>query len=196
MSEIKADSARQIPYVVAINEAVSQIMQEMDDTFLAGEDVAGVGGVFGTYRGLLDRFGDARVIDTPISEKGIIGLAVGAAATGLRPIVDIMFMDFIGVCMDEISNQMAKMRYMFGGTARLPITLITMGGAGLNMAAQHSQSLEAWLAHLPGLKVVMPTTPYDAKGLLVSAVRDDNPVIVIFNKLSLGRMGEVPELLY
>ena len=196
MSEIKADPARQIPYVLAINEAVSQIMEEMDDTFLAGEDVAGVGGVFGTYRGLLDKFGEARVIDTPISEKGIIGLAVGAAATGLRPIVDIMFMDFIGVCMDEISNQMAKMRYMFGGTARLPITLVTMGGAGLNMAAQHSQSLEAWLAHLPGLKVVMPTTPYDAKGLLVSAVRDDNPVIVIFNKLSLGRMGEVPEQLY
>jgi pyruvate dehydrogenase E1 component beta subunit len=196
MSEVKTEGARQIPYVSAINEAVSQIMQEMDDTFLAGEDVAGVGGVFGTYRGLLEQFGEERVLDTPISEKGIIGLAVGSAATGLRPIVDIMFMDFLGVCMDEISNQMAKMRYMFGGTASLPITVVTMGGAGINMAAQHSQSLEAWLIHLPGLKVVMPTTPYDAKGLLISAVKDNNPVIVIFNKLSLARMGEVPEEAY
>ncbi len=193
MAEANTVVTREIPYVMAINEGVHQIMQELDDTFLAGEDVAGIGGVFGTYRGLLDKFGSERVIDTPISEKGIVGLAVGAAATGLRPLVDIMFMDFLGVCMDEISNQMAKMRYMFGGSATLPITVMTMGGAGISMAAQHSQSLEAWLIHLPGLKVVMPATPYAAKGLLMAAVKDDNPVIVIFNKLSLGMKGEVPE---
>jgi pyruvate dehydrogenase E1 component beta subunit len=196
MADASTQSKREIPYVTAINEGVHQIMQELDDTFLLGEDVAGVGGVFGTYRGILDKFGPERAVDTPISEKGIVGLAVGAAATGLRPMVDIMFMDFLGVCMDEITNQMAKMRYMFGGSATLPITVMTMGGAGLNMAAQHSQSLEAWLVHLPGLKVVMPSTPYDAKGLLIAAVRDDNPVIVIFNKLSLGITGEVPEEMY
>ena len=196
MADSKAKGKRELSYVMAINEGVHQIMEELDNTFLAGEDVAGIGGVFGTYRGVLEKFGPERAVDTPISEKGIIGLAVGAAATGLRPMVDIMFMDFLGVCMDEISNQMAKMRYMFGGTATLPITVMTMGGAGMNMAAQHSQSLEAWLVHLPGLKVVMPSTPYDAKGLLISAVKDDNPVIVIFNKLSLGITGEVPEELY
>lgn len=196
MPDSNTQGKREISYVMAINEGMHQIMEELDDTFLLGEDVAGVGGVFGTYRGLLDKFGPERAVDTPISEKGIVGLAVGAAATGLRPMVDIMFMDFLGVCMDEITNQMAKMRYMFGGAATLPITVMTMGGAGLSMAAQHSQSLEAWLIHLPGLKVVMPSTPYDAKGLLIAAVKDDNPVIVIFNKLSLGITGEVPEESY
>ena len=134
MADSKTAGKRELPYVMAINEAVHQIMEEMDNTFLAGEDVAGIGGVFGTYRGVLEKFGPDRAVDTPISEKGIIGLAVGAAATGLRPMVDIMFMDFLGVCMDEISNQMAKMRYMFGGTATLPVTVMTMGGAGLGMA--------------------------------------------------------------
>ena len=191
MSE--ATSPREITYVAAINEGVHQIMSEIDNTFLAGEDVAGIGGVFGTYRGVLEKFGEERAVDTPISEKGIMGLAVGAAATGLRPLVDIMFMDFMAECMDEITNQMAKMRYMFGGTAELPVTVLTMGGAGMNMAAQHSQSLEAWFAHVPGIKVVMPSSPHDAKGLLMTSVRDNDPVIVIFNKLSLGRTGPVPE---
>ena len=187
---------REITYVAAIAEAASAILEEQDTAFLAGEDVAGAGGVFGSYRGLLDTFGPERVVDTPISEEGIVGLGVGAAATGLRPIIDIMFMDFMGECMDEIANQMAKMRYMFGGSAKLPITVVTMSGAGMNMAAQHSQSLEAWICHLPGLKVAAPATPYDAKGLLIAAARDDNPVFVVMNKLSLRNRGPVPEDAY
>ena len=187
---------REITYVAAIAEAAGAILAEQETAFIAGEDVAGAGGVFGSYRGLLDEFGAERVVDTPISEEGIVGLGVGAAATGLRPIIDIMFMDFMGECMDEIANQMAKMRYMFGGAAKLPITVVTMSGAGMNMAAQHSQSLEAWLCHLPGLKVVAPATPRDAKGLLVAAARDDNPVFVVLNKLSLRHRGLVPEATY
>ena len=187
---------REITYVAAIAEAAQAILAEQENAFVAGEDVAGAGGVFGSYRGLLDRFGPDRVVDTPISEEGIVGLGVGAAATGLRPVIDIMFMDFMGECMDEIANQMAKMRYMFGGAAKLPITIVTMSGAGMNMAAQHSQSLEAWLCHLPGLRVVAPATPYDAKGLLIAASRDDNPVFVVMNKLSLRNSGPVPEDAY
>ena len=187
---------REITYVAAIAEAAEAILAEQETAFIAGEDVAGAGGVFGSYRGLLDEFGAERVVDTPISEEGIVGLGVGAAATGLRPIIDIMFMDFMGECMDEIANQMAKMRYMFGGAAKLPITVVTMSGAGMNMAAQHSQSLEVWICHLPGLKVVAPATPYDAKGLLIAAARDDNPVFVVMNKLSLRNSGPVPEDAY
>lgn len=189
----EAGTGRTLTYVAAIVEAQAQLMREDPTVFIAGEDVAAYGGVFGTSRGLLAEFGPQRVVDTPISESGIIGLAIGAAATGLRPIVEIMFMDFIGVCMDQIVNQLAKMRYMFGGKARLPVTVRTMFGAGRNLAAQHSQSLEAWLCHVPGLKVVMPSNPYDAKGLLIAAVRDDNPVIVCDNKLLLAMRGEVPE---
>lgn len=192
----EAPTARKIPYVAAITEGLRQLLQEDPDVFLAGEDVAGYGSVFGYTRGLLAEFGEKRVIDTPISEEGIIGLGVGAAACGLRPIVDIMFMDFIGECMDEIVNQMAKMRYMFGGKATLPVTVVTMAGAGINLAAQHSQSLEAWLCHVPGLKVVMPSTAYDAKGLLIAAVHDDNPVFCVMNKRLLGLQGEVPEEMY
>jgi pyruvate dehydrogenase E1 component beta subunit len=187
---------RKLPYVLAITEGVRQAMQEFPESFLAGEDVAGAGSVFGCYRGLLAEFGPKRVIDTPISESGIIGLGVGAAATGLRPIVDIMFMDFLGECMDEVANQMAKMRFMFGGKAKLPVTVLTFAGAGMSFAAQHSQSLETWLVHLPGLKVMMPATPHDMKGAIIAAVRDDNPVIVIMNKVSLAMMGEVPEAPY
>lgn len=184
---------RETTYIGAVSEAVRSILIEQDDAFVAGEDVAGAGGVFGSFRGLLDEFGDRRIVDTPISEEGIVGLGVGAAATGLRPIIDIMFMDFMGECMDEIANQMAKMRYMFGGSATLPITVLTMSGGGINMAAQHSQSLEAWICHLPGLKVVAPSTPYDTKGLIISAARDNNPVFVVMNKLSLRNRGPVPE---
>ena len=184
---------RERTYIASVAEAVRTVLRQQDNAFVAGEDVAGAGGVFGSFRGLLEEFGEQRVVDTPISEEGIVGLGVGAAATGLRPIIDIMFMDFMGECMDEIANQMAKMRYMFGGSAQLPITVLTMSGGGMNMAAQHSQSLEAWICHLPGLKVVAPSTPYDTKGLIISAARDDNPVFVLLNKLSLGNRGIVPE---
>lgn len=193
MAAATEEAVREIPYVLAITEGVRQALQEFPEAFLAGEDVAGAGSVFGCYRGLLKEFGEKRVVDTPISEAGIIGLGVGAAATGLRPIVDIMFMDFIGECMDEIANQMAKMRFMFGGKAKLPVTVLTMAGAGMAFAAQHSQSLEAWLCHLPGLKVLMPATPYDVKGAILAAVREENPVFVVMNKVSLGISGPVPE---
>jgi pyruvate dehydrogenase E1 component beta subunit len=193
MSTTTEAAVRSISYVSAVREALRQCMTEDDRVFIAGEDVGAYGGVFGTTRGLLADFGERRVVDTPISEAAIAGLAVGAAATGLRPVVEIMFMDFIGCCMDQVCNQMAKMRYMFGGKATLPITLRTMAGAGGSMAAQHSQSLEAWLCHLPGLKVVMPSNAYDAKGLLISAIHDDNPVVVVDNKQSLGATAEVPE---
>jgi pyruvate dehydrogenase E1 component beta subunit len=136
------------------------------------------------------------MIDTPISEAALVGLGVGAAARGLRPVVDLMFMDFIGVCLDQIVNQAAKMKYMFGGSVSVPLTITTASGAGLGAAAQHSQSLEAWLAHVPGLKVVMPSDAYTAKGLTVSAIRDDNPVVVMLNKVLLGSACEVPEEIY
>lgn len=187
---------RRLPYVAAITDGVREVLKEQDNAFVVGEDVAGAGSVYGYYKGLLAEFGPERIYDTPISEEGIMGLGVGAAATGCRPIVDLMFMDFIAECMDEIANQLAKMRYMFGGHARLPVTVLTMAGAGASLAAQHSQSLEAWLCHLPGLKVVMPTTPYDAKGLIIAAARDDNPVFVVLNKMSLAMTGEVPEGAY
>jgi pyruvate dehydrogenase E1 component beta subunit len=187
---------RSLPYVMAIPEAIAQCMDADPNVFLAGEDVAVYGSVFGTTRGLLDRFGEGRVLDTPISEAGIIGLATGAAATGLRPIVDIMFMDFVGCCMDQLFNQLAKMKYMFGGKARLPVTVTTTAGAGGNLAAQHSQSLEAWLCHVPGLKVVMPSNAYDAKGLLIASIRDDDPVVFIQHKFLLGHATHVPEEAY
>ena len=192
MSEAIKHEPRIIPYVSAITEGVREVLLEQENSFVAGEDVGQAGSVFGYYAGLHAEFGDRRIIDTPISEKGIIGLGVGASATGCRPMVDLMFMDFIGECMDEIANQMAKMRFMFGGGATLPLTVITMAGAGMNLAAQHSQSLEAWLAHLPGVKVVMPSDAYDAKGLIIAAARDDNPVFVVLNKMSLALSMDVP----
>ena len=185
--------ARQLPYILAITEGVRQSLQEYDTSFLAGEDVGLAGSVFRIYKGLYEEFGPERVIDSPISESALIGLGVGSAATGLRPMIDIMFSDFIGECMDEIANQLAKTRYMFGGKITLPVTVLTMGGGGINLAAQHSQSLEAWLCHIPGLKVMMPATPHDVKGAIIAANRDENPVFVIMNKASLGITGEVPE---
>jgi pyruvate/2-oxoglutarate/acetoin dehydrogenase E1 component len=189
-------STRQLTYVKAFNEGVAQVMRADDDVFLIGEDVAGYGGVFHMFDGLKDEFGARRVVDSPISEAAIVGLGVGAAARGLRPICDLMFMDFLGVCMDQVVNQAAKMKFMYGGTVSVPLTITTAAGAGLGAAAQHSQSLEAWLAHVPGLKVALPASPYDAKGLMVAALRDDNPTIVVLNKLLLGSKGDVPEDLY
>ena len=196
MSEARELKPRSLSYLAAISEGVREVLLEQDNAFLAGEDVGQAGSVFGIYAGLFDEFGADRVIDTPISEKGIIGLGVGASATGCRPIVDIMFMDFMGECMDEITNQMAKMRFMFGGSVALPVTVTTMSGGGRNLAAQHSQSLEAWLAHLPGIKVVMPTNAYDVKGLIIAASRDNNPVFVVMNKMIVAMQAEVPEGAY
>ncbi len=187
------EKPREIPYVAAIADGIRCVLQEQPNAFVAGEDVGQAGGVYGYFHGLQSEFGADRVVDTPISEEGIVGLGVGAAATGCRPVIDVMFMDFMGECMDEIANQLAKMRYMFGGRATLPVTVLTMAGAGASLAAQHSQSLEAWICHVPGLKVTMASTPYDAKGLIISAARDDNPVFVILNKMSLAMKGQVPE---
>lgn len=188
--------SRQLTYVKAFNEGMHQAMAADPDVFLVGEDVAGYGGVFHMFDGLLDAYGPERVKDTPISEQAIIGLGVGAAARGLRPVCDLMFMDFFAVAMDQVVNQAAKMRYMYGGTLSVPLTITTAGGAGLSAAAQHSQSLEAWLAHVPGLKVALPSNAYDAKGLIIGAIRDNNPTVVVLNKRLLGAKADVPEELY
>jgi acetoin:2,6-dichlorophenolindophenol oxidoreductase subunit beta len=187
---------REITYVKAFTEALMQLMAEDENVLVIGEDVAHYGGVFHAFDGLLKTYGDKRVIDTPISEMGFIGMGVGAAARGLRPVCDLMFFDFIGVAMDQVYNQAAKLKFMFGGDVSVPLTLTTAGGAGLSAGPQHSQSLEAWLAHVPGLKVVLPSSPYDVKGLMVAAVRDDNPVVVVLNKRMLGSRGPVPEEIY
>jgi len=184
---------KEIRYIWAINEAMKEEMQRDENVVLIGEDVGTPGGSFGASRGLYDLFGPERVFDTPISEAAITGLATGAAACGLRPIVEIMFMDFMTICMDGIVNQIAKMRYMFGSQYKVPIVIRTPSGAGLNAGPQHSQSLEAWFAHVPGLKVVMPGTPHDVKGLLKSAVRDDNPVVVVEHKALHALKGSIPE---
>ena len=187
---------REITYVKAFTEALMQLMAEDENVLVIGEDVAHYGGVFHAFDGLLKTYGDKRVIDTPISEMGFIGMGVGAAARGLRPVCDLMFFDFIGVAMDQLYNQAAKLKFMFGGDVSVPLTLTTAGGAGLSAGPQHSQSLEAWLAHVPGLKVALPSSPYDVKGLMVAAVRDDNPVVVVLNKRMLGSRGPVPEEIY
>jgi len=184
---------KEVRYIRAINEALREEMARDETVFVIGEDVAYPGGSFSATRGLLEEFGERRVKDTPISESAIVGLALGAATQGLRPVVEIMFMDFLTVCMDQIVNQVAKTRYMFGGQYRLPITVRTPCGGGLNAGPQHSQCLEAWFAHVPGLKVVMPATPYDVKGLLKTAIRDDNPVLFVENKALYGLKGEIPE---
>ncbi|MGA7878814.1 MAG: alpha-ketoacid dehydrogenase subunit beta [Desulfoferrobacter sp.] len=183
-------------YLQALNEGLSQEMERDPDVFILGEDVGQFGGCFGVTQGLFQKFGEERVKDTPITESAIIGAATGAAAAGLRPVCEIMFVDFIGVAMDQLFNQAAKMRYMFGGKAKIPMVLRAPQGAGIGAAAQHSQSLEAWFAHVPGLKVAMPASPYDAKGLIVSAIRDDNPVVFLEHKLLYGVEGEVPDDLY
>lgn len=183
----------QMSYSEAIRDGIRMEMRRNPGVFLAGEDVGIFGGCFGVTAGLLDEFGKERVVDTPVTETAIMGLGVGSAATGLRPIVEIMFADFMGVCLDELYNQAAKMRYMFGGKAKIPMVIRAPVGAGVSAAAQHSQSNEAWFAHIPGIKVVMPGSPADAKGLLEAAVRDDNPVVFLEHKLMLGMQGDVPE---
>ena len=188
--------ARKLSYVMAFNEAVRQSMEADPDVFCAGEDIGAFGGVFGSFGGLQSQFGEKRVVDTPISEQAIIGLGVGASVTGLRPIVDLMFMDFMCVALDQIVNQAAKLKYMFGGEVSLPLTITTAGGGGLSAAAQHSQSLEALLCHIPGLKVVFPSNPYDMKGLMISCIRENNPTVMIKHKRLLGMAAPVPEEAY
>jgi pyruvate/2-oxoglutarate/acetoin dehydrogenase E1 component len=180
----------------AVNSALKLAMEEDPDVLLMGVDVA-EGGPFMATQGLVDQFGEKRIVSTPITESAIIGAAIGAALAGLRPVAELMFVDFVGVCLDQLFNQAAKIRYMFGGKAKIPIVLRTTCGAGFNAGAQHSQSLEAWFMHVPGLKVVMPSTPYDAKGLLISSIRDDNPVVFIEHKgLYFEAIGEVPDEMY
>jgi acetoin:2,6-dichlorophenolindophenol oxidoreductase subunit beta len=197
--------ARSITYREAINEAIAQEMARDERVIVMGEDNAGGagspgeddawGGVLGVTKGLYGKF-PGRVLDTPISESAFIGAAVGAATGGLRPVVELMFIDFMGVCFDQIFNQAAKFRYMFGGKAVTPVTIRTMWGAGLRAAAQHSQSLLPVFTHVPGLKVAAPSNPYDAKGLLIQAIRDDDPVIFAEHKMLYDVAGEVPEESY
>ena len=162
---------RKITYREALKEALREEMRRDPRVFLLGEDIAQFGGSYKVTQGLLDEFGPERVRNTPISEAAIVGAAVGAALTGMRPVAELMYVDFSGIAMDQIANQAAKNRYMFGGKALVPMVLRTQGGAGRSSAAQHAQSLEAWFIHIPGLKVVMPATPYDAKGLLKTAIQ-------------------------
>ncbi|MCK5795464.1 MAG: alpha-ketoacid dehydrogenase subunit beta [Anaerolineales bacterium] len=180
-------------FAEAIRDAHIIEMERDPNVYVAGEDVGVFGGCFGVTAGLLERFGDKRVKDTTITESAIIGTSVGAAVAGLRPVAELMFVDFIGVALDQLYNQGAKMKYMFGGKAKIPMVLRAACGAGIGAAAQHSQSLEALFMHLPGLKVVMPSTPADAKGLLIQAIRDDNPVVFLEHKLLYAMKGEVPE---
>jgi pyruvate dehydrogenase E1 component beta subunit len=184
---------KEVRYIKAINEALHEEMARDENVFIIGEDVGAPGGAFGGTRGLLQTFGERRVKDTPISESAIVGLALGAAMKGLRPVVEVMFADFLPVCMDQIVNQIAKTRFMFGGQFTAPLVIRAPGGAGLNAGPQHSQSLEAWFAHVPGLKVVMPATPADAKGLLKSAIRDDDPVLFLEHKALYAMSGQIPE---
>jgi len=190
---------REITYLEAIREAMQQVMRVNPDVYLIGEDVAEYGGAFGVSVGLLEEFGRERVRNSPISEDALIGVAVGSAVTGMRPIAEIMFSDFITIAMDEIANQAAKIRYQFGGKAAVPMVIRTAGGGGTGAASQHSQSLEALVAHIPGLKVVMPSGPYDAKGLLTASINDNNPVIFIEHKLLYKNkkyIQHVPEEIY
>jgi pyruvate dehydrogenase E1 component beta subunit len=184
---------RELTYAEALREALRQEMQRDPRVFLMGEDIGVYGGAFGVTYGLLEEFGPERVRDTPISEEAIAGAAIGAALAGMRPVAEIMFMDFVTIAMEQLVNQGAKLRFMFGGKGKVPMVLRTPAGSGTGAAAQHSQSLEAFFVHVPGLKVVMPSTPYDAKGLLLASIRDDNPVIFVEHKLLYKTKGPVPE---
>lgn len=185
---------KKMSYAEAIREGMSIRMREDPNVLLFGEDVGAFGGCFGVSAGMLDEFGEKRVRDTPISEGAIIGAAVGSAATGLRPIAELMFCDFLTVGMDQLVNQAAKMRYMFGGKISMPMVVRLPAGAGVSAAAQHSQSLEAWITHVPGLKVVYPSTPQDALGLMLSSIDDDNPVMFLEHKAIYTMKGDVDSL--
>ena len=183
---------RELTMAEAVREALSEEMRRDPRVIVMGEDVAEAGTPFKVLSGMVEEFGKSRVIDTPISEPGFTGIGVGAAMTGLRPVVDIMFGDFLTLVMDQLVNQAAKVHYMSGGAWKVPMVLRTTLGASRRSAAQHSQSLQAWLSHVPGLKVVLPSTPYDAKGLLKTAIRDDNPVIFFEDKMMFRLKGPVP----
>jgi pyruvate/2-oxoglutarate/acetoin dehydrogenase E1 component len=187
---------REITYLEAVREALTQEMEQDERVFIIGEDVGVYGGAFGVTLGMVEKFGEERVIDTPISELGIAGAITGAALHGMRPVGEIMFMDFTTLAAEQLVNQAAKIRFMFGGKATVPFVLRTPAGSGTGAAAQHSQSLESWFVHIPGLKVVMPSTAYDVKGLLISSIRDDNPVIFVEHKLLYRTKGLVPEESY
>ncbi|WP_066055350.1 alpha-ketoacid dehydrogenase subunit beta [Robertmurraya korlensis] len=189
-------TTRQITYLEAVREAMSLEMRENNDVFILGEDIGVYGGAFGVTRGMIEEFGPERVRNTPISEAAIAGAAIGSALTGMRPILELQFSDFITIAMDQMVNQAAKTRYMFGGKGKVPMVLRTPAGSGTGAAAQHSQSLEAWMAHIPGLKVVQPSTAYDVKGLLKAAIDDDNPVIFYEHKLLYRTTDDVPEESY
>ncbi len=180
---------RTLTMAQAIAEAIGQEMTRDPNVFVMGEDIGAYGGIFGATGGLLEKFGKDRIMDTPISETAFIGAATGAAASGMRPIVELMFVDFFGVCMDQIYNHLAKNTYMAGGNIKLPVVLTTAIGGGYNDAAQHSQCLYATFAHVPGLKVVVPSNAYDAKGLMTQAIRDDNPVMFMYHKGIMGYRG-------
>jgi pyruvate dehydrogenase E1 component beta subunit len=180
-------------YREAVRLALREELKRDERVFVIGEDVGKFGGAMAVTRGLFDEFGPKRLVDTPISESAIIGAALGSALTGLMPVAEIMFIDFTAVCLDQIVNQVAKVRYMLGGQVQVPLVIRTQGGAGKGYAAQHSQSLEAWFSHVPGLIVVMPSTPRDARGLLKSAIREPNPVIYIEHKVLYNTEGEVPD---
>jgi len=187
---------RELSYMESLREAIRQAMEKDENVFLIGEDIGVYGGAFGVSAGLLEKFGPDRIINTPISEAGIAGACVGAAVTGMRPIGEIQFSDFVVLAMEQIVMQGAKMRFMFGGKAQLPFVIRLAGGSGTGAAAQHSQSLENWFVHVPGLKVVMPSSPYDAKGLLLSAIEENNPVMFFEHKLLYKTKGDVPEEMY
>lgn len=186
----------EITYREAVKQALREELQNDERVLMLGEDIAEFGGTFKVSLGLLEEFGPRRIRNTPLSESAILGAAVGAAATGLRPIAEIMYSDFFAVAMDQVVNQAAKMRFMFGGKLTLPLTIRTTMGGRRSAAAQHSQCLEAWFMHIPGLKIAMPSNPYDAKGLLKTAVRDPNPTLIFENKMLYNTKGEVPEEAY
>jgi acetoin:2,6-dichlorophenolindophenol oxidoreductase subunit beta len=205
MTTMTETSTRRLTTAKAVSEAIAQEMQRDPNVFVMGEDIGEYGGIFSATTGLLEQFGPERVLDTPISETGFIGLGIGAAVEGLRPVVELMFVDFFGVCMDQIYNHMAKIHYESGGAVKVPMVLMTGVGGGYSDGAQHSQCLWGTFAHLPGMKVVVPSNPYDAKGLMTAAIRDDNPVVYMFHKGVMGlpwmaknprSIGPVPEEAY
>jgi pyruvate/2-oxoglutarate/acetoin dehydrogenase E1 component len=190
------DNKREITYLEAVREAMMQEMRSDKEVFLIGEDIGTYGGAFGVSKGMLEEFGPERIRDTPISEAAIAGAATGAALMGMRPIMEVMFMDFLTISMNQLVNQAAKMRFMFGGKCSIPMVIRAPSGSGTGAAAQHSQSLEAWFVNVPGIKVVAPSSPHDAKGLLIAAIRDNNPVLFMEHKLLYRLKGPVPEESY